>query len=447
MREVKGMQYKEIIPFFKQYGKYLFPTLIAVLSNSLYCIVDVYFISSGSGNMGIAALNIAMPIFTIYSAVGLLFGFGSATLMSIADGKKDKQEKNEAFTLGIFFMVSIGLLITIYTVIFPVSFARMLGASDLLLPYVLAYLKPICISSIPFILMYSLSILLRSDHNPKLAMYALMIANIFNIIMDYVCVEIFEWGIFGAAFATSLSPIVSVSISLLHFKKTDRVHFTKNFWKPDLIKRMFNAGAGSGAMELSTGIIIFIFNLVILYISDEMYLAAYGIITNIAYVIKGILNGFAQAAQPMISYYHGAKKYNYSKYIFYVSLFSCTLFSMILYLLFLLFSKAVCIPFADGNMDLILIASHGVKLYFSSLVFTCINVMIMNYLQATEQGKTASFMAVGRGFVFILLSILILVPFIEMDGIWLSVCSSEILCLIISVLYLKNNDNLTRNYS
>lgn len=424
------------------YGRFLLPTLIAVISNSLYCIVDVYFISSGSGNMGIAALNIAMPIFTIYSAIGLLFGFGSATVMSIAEGRGKAKEKDQAFTLAVFFMIVIGFIIMMYTTLCPIHFAKLLGSSDVLLPYVLTYLKPICISSIPFIIMYSINIILRSDHNPKLAMHALLTGNVFNIIFDYIFVEVCKWGIFGAAFATSLSPVVILLVSLLHFKRKDRAHFTKDFMNISILKRILNAGAGSGMMELSSGIIIFIFNLVILSLSNELFLSAYGIVTNIAYVIKGLLNGFSQAAQPMISYYHGANEKQKSKQSFFISLYTSVGFSCILYILFILFSKEVCIPFSDGNPALIDLAAHGVILYFSCMIFMSFNTMYMNYLQAIEEGKISTLLAVCKGFIFVIASLFIFVSILGMDGVWISVCGAEILCFIICVCLLFRRHNV-----
>lgn len=419
------------------YGRFLLPTLIAVISNSLYCIVDVYFISVGSGNMGIAALNIAMPVFTIFSSIGLMFGFGSATIMSIAEGRNNKEERNKAFTCGIFFMILMGFLIMVFTTCFPILFARLLGSNDVLLPYVCAYLKPICLSSIPFILMYALSILLRSDHNPKLAMYCMLAGNIFNIFMDYFFVAICHMGIVGAALATSLSPVVCLMVACIHFKRKDRVHFNKDFMDFSLIKRILNAGAGSGAMEISTGIIIFVFNIVILMIADELYLAAYGIVTNIMYVLKGVLNGFAQAAQPMISYYFGANETEKSKKSFYLSFMVSSIASILIYGLFVLFPSFVCIPFADGNNQLIEMASRGVILYFSALLFMSMNVMFMNYFQAIEKGKIAIFIAVCKGFIFVLLYLLLLVPMLKMDGVWLCSCFAEMSCLILSILFLK----------
>lgn len=425
------------------YRKYLIPTLIGMLSNSLYCLVDVYFIAQGAGNLGIAALNIAMPIFTMFSAIGLLFGVGAATIMSIAEGKKDMTARDKAFTLAMVFMVMIGLVFTLYSNFFLETFAYQLGSSKQLLPYVMQYLRPICLTSVPFIIMYANSILLRSDHNPKLAMYSLVVGNVSNIILDFVFVMVFQWGIFGASFATAISPCLTLIVASFHFiKKKNHVHFAKKFWDASILKRMISNGLGSGCMELSAGVVIMIFNAVILSITNEMYLAAYGIITNIAYVFKGLLNGFAQAGQPIISTNYGARRMDRVQEGLKVTLLYSTIFSIVLYIVFLLFPQYISIPFADANKELIMITSNGIVLYFSSLLFMSANIMIMYYFQGVERGNFSTFLALCKGIVFVAIGLLILVPLFGINGVWLCVTFAEGLCLIVGIYLIKKEKNI-----
>lgn len=425
----------------KLYRKYLIPTLLGVVSNTLYCLVDVYFIAKGSGNLGLAALNIAMPVFTIYSAIGLLFGVGSATIMSVAEGNKDHKTRNKAFSAGLFFMFALGLVYTIITNLFLEDFSYMLGSNQSLLPYVMSYLRPISLSTIPFIIMYATSLLLRSDHNPKLAMYALMIGNFSNILLDYIFVIVLDWGIFGAAFATALSPIITTSIAAIHFiKRKNTVHFVKDFLDFSLIKRIIKNGMGSGLMEISAGTVIIIFNAMILMISNESYLAAFSIITNIAYVLKGVLNGFAQAAQPIISINHGANNKERVKLAFKQSLKYSCIFSIFIYAIFLIAPKAIAIPFASNDTQLLDISADGIRLYFTCTIFLSFNIMIMYYYQAIESGNLATLLAILKGFVFIIIALLCLVPLFNINGVWLSVTLAEGLCSIVAYyLYKRKN--------
>ena len=178
----------------KQYRHILIPTVIGMLSNSLYCLVDVYFISIGSGSIGLAALNIAMPIYTLYSAIGSLLGVGGATLISIAQGSCDQRLKDRSFTLSMVLMFICGAFISLCGTVFVERFAYLLGASDELITPAVLYMRPILITAIPFIMTYAISTLLRSDGNPKLAMAAVMVGNFSNIILDYIFVMVFQIG-------------------------------------------------------------------------------------------------------------------------------------------------------------------------------------------------------------------------------------------------------------
>lgn len=425
----------------KQYIHILIPTLIGMLSNSLYCLVDVYFISIGAGSIGLAALNIAMPIYTLYSAIGLLFGAGGATLISIAHGSKNKELGNKSFTLSMVIMVVFGLFISVFGTVFVREFAFMLGASTELVEPVILYLRPITITAIPFIIMYATSIILRCDHNPKLAMMAMMVGNLSNIVLDYVFVVIFEMGIEGASIATAISPVLTILVASLHFlKKQNTIHFVKNFYDKSVLKRMVSAGMGSGIMELSAGAVIIIFNAVILGIADAQALAAYAIITNIAYVMKGLLVGFAQSAQPMIASSYGAGNLLKAKAALHISVLYSVIFSSIVYIVFLCIPDMIASIFSSNDAQLIQIASRGIRIYFISLMFMAVNTVIMYYFQSIEAGRYSTILAILKGLVFVLAGIVVLVPFFHLDGIWSIVPMAEALTMYFGYRFYKKQE-------
>lgn len=410
----------------KQYRHILIPTVIGMLSNSLYCLVDVYFISIGSGSIGLAALNIAMPIYTLYSAIGSLLGVGGATLISIAQGSCDQRLKDRSFTLSMVLMFICGAFISLCGTVFVERFAYLLGASDELIVPTVLYTRPILITAIPFVMTYAISTLLRSDGNPKLAMAAVMVGNFSNIILDYIFVIVFHMGIAGASIATAISPLITVTIASLHFvSKRNTVHFVKDFYDLPTMKRMLSAGMGSGIMEISAGVVIVIFNAVILVVGKEQALAAYSIITNIAYVAKGALVAFAQASQPLIASGYGAKKMDTVHQAWQISLRYTLIFSILLYLLFLLFPDQIAGIFASKDLSLIALAANGICIYFSALVFMGINTVMMNYFQSIEEGRLSTIIALVKGFVFVLVAMSLFVPWLGLRGVWLVVPAAE----------------------
>ncbi len=418
----------------KVYLKYLIPTLLGMLSNSIYCIVDIYFVSAGSGSQGLAAMNICMPVFTILSCVGLLFGVGGATIMSISQGSGDMNTRNKAFSVSVFMMLIVGLLFSVFGVLFRKEFAYLLGSDDQLLPLVLEYLTPVMCSALPFVLMYSLSVLLRADNNPKLAMAALMVGNISNIILDYVFVSVFHMGIFGASVATSIAPVLSLIAASFHFiLRKNTVHFKLRSFDPKVIGRILSVGIGSGIMELSAGAIIFMFNSAILNLGGEVYLAAYAVITNIAYVFKGLLNGFAQAAQPLISTNFGSGIIKRCSKSLRVCLIYSSVFCIVCYGIITVVPGFIVSFFSNGDTNMEAIASKGMIMYFSSLLFTGINTMLMYFFQSIEQGRKSLFLAVCKGFLFVTLGLWILTSLMGVEGVWYAVLFGEVLTFVIAL--------------
>lgn len=418
----------------KVYLKYLIPTLLGMLSNSIYCIVDIYFVSAGSGSQGLAAMNICMPVFTILSCVGLLFGVGGATIMSISQGSGDMNTRNKAFSVSVFMMLIVGLLFSVFGVLFRKEFAYLLGSDDQLLPLVLEYLTPVMCSVLPFVLMYTLSVLLRADNNPKLAMAALMVGNISNIILDYVFVSVFHMGIFGASVATSIAPVLSLIAASFHFiLRKNTVHFKLRSFDPKVIGRILSVGIGSGIMELSAGAIIFMFNSAILNLGGEVYLAAYAVITNIAYVFKGLLNGFAQAAQPLISTNFGSGIIKRCSKSLRVCLIYSSIFCIVCYGIITVVPGFIVSFFSNGDTNMEAIASKGMIMYFSSLLFTGINTMLMYFFQSIEQGRKSLFLAVCKGFLLVTLGLWILTSLMGVEGVWYAVLFGEVLTFVIAL--------------
>lgn len=418
----------------KVYLKYLIPTLLGMLSNSIYCIVDIYFVSAGSGSQGLAAMNICMPVFTILSCVGLLFGVGGATIMSISQGSGDMNTRNKAFSVSVFMMLIVGLMFSVFGVLFRKEFAYLLGSDDQLLPLVLEYLTPVMCSALPFVLMYSLSVLLRADNNPKLAMAALMVGNISNIILDYVFVSVFHMGIFGASVATSIAPVLSLIAASFHFiLRKNTVHFKLRSFDPKVIGRILSVGIGSGIMELSAGAIIFMFNSAILNLGGEVYLAAYAVITNIAYVFKGLLNGFAQAAQPLISTNFGSGIIKRCSKSLRVCLIYSSIFCIVCYGIITVVPGFIVSFFSNGDTNMEAIASKGMIMYFSSLLFTGINTMLMYFFQSIEQGRKSLFLAVCKGFLLVTLGLWILTSLMGVEGVWYAVLFGEVLTFVIAL--------------
>lgn len=416
------------------YFRYLIPTILGMLSQSLYCLVDVMVIGVGVGSDGLTALNLVMPIYTIFTAVGLLLGIGGATTMSIYLGQGNTQRVPSVFTLSILCNLLLGIGITLSSTFFAAPFARLLGSSEELLPLVLEYLVPVSAASWAFILSSSLQIFVRNDHNPRLAMAAVVAGNVLNIILDFWFVFGLGWGVFGASLATAISPIVTTLLLCLHFfTSNNTLRLTRRFLNAGELIRILKNGSSAGLLELTSGFVIYLFNAVLLRVGGTLSVAVYAIISNIAYVCKGIYNGIAQAMQPLVSVNCGAGNLARMQNARRLSQLAAAVFSIAATALCLFFPEPIIAFFAGDDRQLIAQSIPALQLYFASLLFTGANTMYLYYFQSSEKSGYATAICTARGIVLLVLGLMLLTPLLGVNGVWLTVLFAEGGTLLLSL--------------
>ena len=428
------MNHKELLlsgDINKVYKAYLLPTILAMITGSIYVIVDVLFVAVFLGSDALAAFNIGMPVYTLYSAISLLFGVGASTTMSILMGRNDTENSNKVFSFAIIGNLTIGISIAVVGTIFLEPLSIALGATEELLPLVKSYLFPIHSTCFVYILNQCMQVIVRADYNPKLVMLAAVLGNVTNIVLDYVFVVELKWGLFGASFATAIGPFVAIFVLSFHYilKKHSTKFIFKCFDK-ELFKEVFKNGSGTSILEFSSGSVVFFFNFVLLRVSDSDAVAIYAIISNIAYIGKGLFNGVSQAAQPIISVNFGAGNFDRLEKAFKIALRTAIIISVITYALIILFPRQIMSVFI-GNYEHLLEESVSILIiYFISLVFTGINTIIMYYFQSTGNSKISSIMSIMRGFVLIIVGLAIFAFSLGEIGVWITISFAEIVTLI-----------------
>lgn len=197
--------------------KYAIPQMIGLLFNSVYMIVDGIFIGNRLGRDAMAAAAVSVPFVEILIAIAMAVASGAGIMVSRSLAQGDKKDAQKTFTRSILLLLSIGVFISVAGNILIDPFARLLGATPDIHADAVSYLWYI-VTFAPFqLLSFLLGGLVRNDGRPKLAMAALAIGSVSNIILDYVFMYPLNMGIAGAALATALGPIFSVIILLPHF--------------------------------------------------------------------------------------------------------------------------------------------------------------------------------------------------------------------------------------
>lgn len=420
----------------KDFTKYVSLNVISMIGLSFYILADTFFIANGVGSIGLTALNLVLPLWSLMSGFGLMIGIGAGISYSIKRGKNSEKGANKVFTHAMLMGVSIGAIITIIGVIFSYDIVVILGADELVAPLASKYLKTLLSFSCIFIVNSIITAFVRNDNNPKLAMIAMTIGSLSNVILDYIFIYPFKLGMFGAALATGATPILSLLILSLHFiKKKNNFKLIKCKINFAYMKRIISLGVPSFITEVSSGLIILLFNFTILKISNNTGVAAYGIIANLALIVISIFTGIAQGIQPIISKSYGEGKIKNIRTIFKYGIIIAIILGVGCYLFGLIFSEEIVNLFnSEGDKVLLSMAIGGINIYFSAFIFMGINIVTTSFFASINKPKESFAISMIRGLIIVIPLILLLPNFLGMTGVWLTIPLSEAITLFISII-------------
>ncbi len=421
--------------------KYVSLNVLGMIGLSCYILADTFFVARGIGSDGLTALNIAIPIFNFVNGIGLMLGMGSATKYAILKAQNKDSEANIVFTNSLIYILAIAVLFIIISIFFTSHIAYILGAEGNIHTMTNIYIKMVLLFSPMFMLNNVLLGFVRNDNHPRLAMIAMLMGSLFNIIFDYIFIFSFNMGIFGAVLATVFSPVVSILILSILFIKKENTFFIV---KPNISFRKFfeisSLGISFLITEVSSGFVILAFNIIILNIAGNVGVAAYGITANIALVIIAIFTGMGQGVQPIISINYNNED-NINKIYKYAIILSSSI-SVIVYIITYLFANEITSVFNRDNIEeLQRISVNGLRIYFTAFIFVGYNIVTCVYFSAKDKAKPAFIISILRGFIFIIPSIFILSNVFKMTGVWLSFPAAEILTSIFSLIFFIMNRN------
>ena len=323
-------------------ASYAIPSIISLIINSLYNMVDQIFISQGVGFLGNGATNIIAPIATIAIAVATLFGDGLAAFFSLnlGQGNADKAAKGVGTAVIASGMISV--LYAVFAFIFLSPLCRIFGATDSLMPYAVGYGRIIVIG-FPFAIVATvINSAIRTDGSPRYAMFAMMIGAILNTILDPIFIFVFHWGVEGAAAATILSQFVGLLCNIAYLFKFKTIQFGKASlvmnWS--VACRMASLGFASCFNNLTSTVVAFVSNnLLTKYGALSVYgpdipLTTFGLCMKVSMIAFSVGIGVASGSQPIIGFNYGAQKYDRVKKTFLLSAGVCTIITCVAWVIF-----------------------------------------------------------------------------------------------------------------
>lgn len=421
----------------RDFYRYTALSVFGMLGSAGTILADTFFVSDRLGADGLAALNIAICIFGLINGLGLLFGIGGATYYSIAKARGEDEKANEGFSLSLYLALACGAVLWICGMFFSKQIVQLLGAEGVILPMADVYMKTILCFAPFFLLRHVYISFIRNDGGPRLAMVAMLAGSVANIVLDYLMIYPLHMGIFGAALATALTPLLGILICAVHLlRKKNGFHLRKVLVKLSDIHRLCSFGVAAFINEFSSGIVLLVFNLLILECAGNLGVAAYGIIANLALVVMAVYTGISQGVQPLLSKAHGLGNTQEVQTVYRHSILLSTLLGILVVAgTFRFAPELVAIFNHEHNAALQGMAEAGLKIYFVSFLFLGYNFMVSSLFSATEKAHFAFALSFFRGCIGIIVAAVVFAILWGITGIWLSIPAIECITLFMGVFF------------
>ena len=363
------------------------PTMIGMLINALYNLVDAYFVG-GLGESQMAAISVVYPLGQVVVGLGLLFGNGAASYISRLLGQRNKDQANKVASTALYSSLVVGAIMIVLSIIFLKPILRLLGATESVLPYAATYAGIYIISCIFNVFNVTMNNIVTSEGAAKTTMCALLLGAILNIGLDPLFIYTFNFGVAGAAIATAISQVVSTLVYLFYiFRQKSAFQFRIKdcTFSNEILSEIFKIGVPTLVFQLLTSISISLINNAAGNYSDAA-IAGMGVVTRLISMGSLTVFGFIKGFQPIAGYSYGAKKFDRLHTAIKISILWSTIFCVIVGLFFSLFSTIIVSQFTIGNVEMINIGA-------SSLRINGITFMLFGFYTV----YSSLFLALGKG--------------------------------------------------
>lgn len=334
-------------------------------------------------------------------------------------------------------MAVFGIILSVLITIFIEPVIHFLGGGGVLFPYVKDYMSVVILFCTCYMVGYALEIYIKVDGNPVYPAICVMIGGLINIVLDYLFVVVYPYGIKGAAFATGMSQLTSTSMLLFYILfKTKKIKFVKLKFSFKELLKISKVGFAEFLAEVSTGIAIFVFNIIILRELGEKGVSAFGIIGYISSFVVMTMIGFSQGIQPIVSFNLGAKKYANVIKTLKISLLMIIATGVVFYGSINFFSNKIISTFLNDT-ETFKMTKYALAAYSFAYIITGLNIVTAGYFTAVKKVKISTIITILRGVVLIIIFLEILPKIFGTAGIWWSVPAAELVTLASSIYFIK----------
>ncbi|OGO77753.1 MAG: MATE family efflux transporter [Clostridiales bacterium GWB2_37_7] len=419
--------------------RFSIPAIIGMLVNAIYNIVDRIFIGNGVSTAALAGVAIGFPIMLVLMAFAMLIGIGANSLVAIRLGEQKKDEAELIMGNALVLLVSITAFIAFFGLIFLDPLLSIFGASAAVLPYAKEYLRIILWGAVFQSIGMGMNNFIRSEGNPKIAMYTMLIGAVLNTLLDPLFIFVFKMGIAGAAYATILSQAISAGWVLYHFmygKSVLKLHISNFKLKLKIVGKIVSLGTPPFLIQFAASILNAIMNRSLAIYGGDVAVSAMSAVMSITMLFLMPIFGISQGVQPIIGYNYGAQKYDRVKEALKLGIIAATIVVSFGFIVTRLFSVQLISIFNAKDAELIAFGSHTLKVFLIFMPIIGFQILASNYFLAVGKPAQAGLLSLSRQVLILIPAMLILPKFFGVEGVLYAGPLSDLLSSVITGLFL-----------
>lgn len=430
----------------KTFYRYLVPSMSATIMLSANYFIDTLCIGQKLGEEGLAALNLAWPITTVLYALGYLMGAGGGARYSAYMAQGEKEKAKGIYTGALMTLFSLGIIITALTVIFIDPLVTLLGGTGDIRQGVTDYVFWVVVFSIAYMADCFYTSILRNDGTPKLSMAATLMACVLNIILDILFVWVFDWGMAGAALATSLAVALSTTFGIVcTFRKKSGLKLNFSYLKVHEIVRTAKVGMSAFLTEVDGGLVTFVYNTVLIRIAGSgstTAVAVYGIVVNVNTMVLAAITGITNSLQPLVSANFGAGLKMRTKKFLHTARKFALIFALVVVVLIEWKAELIVTFFLEPGDTFLTQAAGAVRVVAVSYLLASVNMLTISYFQAIQSFVQASCGSILRTLILPVIFVIAGAAIFGVDGVWFaSICIEITTAVILLFMYKRVQKN------
>ncbi len=400
----------------KLMARFAVPSIIALVVNSLYNMVDQIFIGNGVGYLGNAATNVILPLMTVVLAVGLMFGDGCAAFMGLSMGKGKNDRAANGVGNAIVLTIAFGVIFTILCEILLEPLCWVFGATEKSISYCIEYGRPIILGFTFLSIDMAFTSIIRADGRANISLIGMLIGCITNVILDPIFIFVFKWGVAGAGWATVAGQFLNAVyfiFCIAHCKnvKLEKRHFCL---KSRICVKICLLGLSSFITQFALVIVIGVVNNTLkisgaksIYGSD-IPVSAMGVVMKVSQVLTSIVLGLATGILPIISYNYGSGRHDRVKKLVKRAMFIGSAVIVIAFFILEIWPVQIISIFGNQSELYMKFAQKCIQTYMLACFTVGVSIITGIFFQAIDKPLQSTVLSLLRQIVVLVPSVLIL---------------------------------------